>query len=386
MNPGRVLALAQKEWREIRRDPTFLSLAFVMPTVLMLVFGHGISQDVKRIPLVVVDYDGTETSRDYALRFAHSEYFDFQGYALRERDASVLLAHARTRVVLVIPERFRERVLHGEKAEVQTLIDGSFTTTRAPRVVEGYVEAINAAANTELQVGYLAARLGMSHDRALAVLRPVELDVRYLYDPELRSDWSVAPSLITFVLIFAAPMLMSLSVVREKEMGSIFNVYASTLRRSEFLAGKLLPNVAISSINAAILWLLAVFHFGAPFKGSLACFALGTLLYVLATTAFGLVVSLLVRTQQAALIIVGVLASILGFQYSGMFTPISSLSGVPSVIAHSFPPMYYLEIVQGTFLKGLGVRGLWSAVLPLSGFAAGYVVLAHTLFHKRTNS
>lgn len=386
MNPRRVLALAQKEWREIRRDPTFLSLAFLMPTVLMLVFGHGINQDVKHVPLVVVDYDGTETSRDYAERFAHSEYFDFRGYAPRERDATELLAHAAVRAVLIIPERFRERVIHGERAEVQTLIDGSCTTTRVPRVLEGYVEAINVAANTELRAGYLARRLGMSHDRALTALHPVEVDVRYLYDPELRSDWSVAPSLLTFVLIFVAPMLMSLSVVREKEMGSIFNVYASTLRRSEFLAGKLLPNVMISSVNAGILWLLAVFHFGAPFKGSLACFAFGSLLYVLATTGFGLVVSLLVSTQQAALIIVGVLASILGFQYSGMFTPISSLSGVPWGIAHAFPPMYYLEIVQGTFLKGLGFGGLWSAILPLSGFAAGYVVLAHALFHKRTNA
>jgi ABC-2 type transport system permease protein len=386
MSWERVLALAHKEWQEVMRDPVYLALAFVMPTLLMLVFGYGISQDVRKIPLRVVDHDRTAASRAYVDRFAHSEYFDFRGYAADARTAFALFSEQSARVLVVVPEDFAARLGSGRRVAVQTFIDGSFTTTRPPRTVEGYIDALHAAATAELQAGYLMRRLGVGATQALALLRPIELETRYLYNPELISIWSVAPSLIMFVLIFVGPMLMSLSVVREKECGSILNIYASTVRRSEFLAGKLLPNVVISLVNAVVLWLIAVVHFGAPFKGSLGCFALGTVLYVLCVSGLGLVVSLLVQSQQAALIIVGVTASILGMQYSGMFTPVASLAGFPWLFAHSFPPMYYLEVVTGTFLVGMGFRGLWTSLLPLVGFAALYLATALWLFRKRTSA
>lgn len=386
MNLRRIAALAMKEWREIVRDRIYLSLAFVMPATLMIVFGYGITMDVRNMPVVVVDSDRTAASRIYAERFAHSEYFDFKGVARDERDAQARLSGEGARVVIVVPTGFQRDLMSGRRVEVQTLIDGSFTSTRPPRTLEGYVEAIGAAATMEVQAAALVRRLGIQRDEALTLLRPIELDVRYLYNPELRSNWTIAPSLIMFVLIFAAPMLMALSVVREKQTGSIFNVYASTIRRSEFLAGKILPNVAISSINAVVLWLIAVHLFGAPFKGSLACFAVGTALYVVSVTGFGLLISLLVQTEASALMIVSVLATVVGFQYSGLFTPIPSLSRFPWTVAHSFPPMYYLEIIQGTFLKGLGFASLAVDLVTLAGFSLFYLVVAHSLFHKRVAS
>jgi ABC-2 type transport system permease protein/ribosome-dependent ATPase len=245
------------------------------------------------------------------------------------------------------------------------------------------VDAINAAASAELQSAWLARRAGIPPDRAATVLRPVKLDVRYLYNSELRSIWSVAPSLIMFVLVFVVPMLMALGVVREKETGAIYNVYASTVTRGEFLAGKLAPNVLIGSVNAGLLWVIAVVHFGAPFKGSIACFAVGSLLYVVCTTSLGLVLSLLVRTQQTALMITSITATIIGFQYSGFFNPVQSLSGSSWFLAHAFPPMYYLNVVEGTFLKGMGFRGLWRDEAILAAFGAGYVAIAYALFRKR---
>lgn len=386
MNPLRVLALAHKELREVVRDPIYLALAFLLPTLLILVFGYGISQDVRRIPLRAVDYDRSALSRNYIDRFAHSEYFNFEGYAPSERAARELFSSAGTRLVVVVPEDFSQRLESGRSAAIQALVDGSATTTRPPRTIEGYIEALHAVATAELGVGYLVRRFGFSQAHALALLRPIALETRYLYNPELLSIWSVAPSLIMFVLIFVAPMLMALSVVREKECGSILNIYASTIRRSEFVAGKLLPNIAISAINALILWLIVVLHFGAPFKGSLSCFALGTLLYITCVLELGLVVSLIVRTQQAALIIVGVGASFLGMQFSGMFTPVASLAGFPFWLAHAFPPMYYLEIVEGTFLKRLGFSGLWPDLLALLGFGVLYLLTSLVLFRKRTKA
>jgi len=386
MNLRRVATLAHKEWREILRDRLYLALAFVMPILLMFVFSYGISLDVRHSALAVIDHDRTDYSRAYTDRFRTSEYFDFKGEAEGERAIEGLFADGRARVVLVIPGDFQKDLMAGHPVAVQTFIDGSFTSTRPARALEGYVDAVNAAASFDLMTAHLARALGISRERAAAMLRPIELEVRYLYNPELRSIWSVAPSLIMFVTIFVAPMLMALGVVREKESGAIYNVYASTIRRSEFLAGKLVPNVAISFVNAAILWFIASVYFGAPFKGSVVWFTVGTFLYVLCATGIGLVLSLLVATQQAVLIIAAVVATIVGMQYSGMFTPVPSMTGFPWVLAHSFPAMYYLDVVEGSFLKGLAFSGLFVDLGVLAAFAVGYLLLAYTLFHKRLSS
>ena len=386
MNAARVVALARKEWREIVRDRIFLSLAFLLPVLLMFVFGYGISMDVENVPLVVVDHDRTPSSRAYADRFAHGEHFDFRGLAETERQGEALLSQASVEVMLVIGPHFERDLLSGREVDVQSFIDGSFPATRVPRALETYVEAIDAAATAEIQSAWLARRAGVGLDEATAVLHPIKLDVRYLYNSELRSIWSVAPTLMMFVLVFVMPMLMALGVVREKETGAIYNVYASTVTRGEFLAGKLAPTVAIGAVNATLLWLIAVFYFGAPFKGSLACFAVGTLLYLICTTSLGLLLSLLVSTQQTALMITSISATIIGFQYSGFFNPVQSLTGSSWVLAHAFPPMYYLDVVEGAFLKGMGFGGLWKDELILAAFGVGYIAVSYALFRKRSRA
>ncbi len=383
MNLARAAALAQKEWREIVRDRIFLALAFALPIVLMVVLGYGISADIEHMPLVVVDQDRTPSSRAYADRFAHSEHFDFRGVAANERDAERMLGRASIHVMLVIDARFEDDLLAGRDVAVQAFIDGSSPMTRTPRALEAYVDAISDAASAERQAAWLAGRLGLTPGDAAAILHPVKVDVRYLYNPELRSIWWVAPSLIMFVLILVVPMLMALGVVREKETGAIYNVYASTVTRGELLAGKLAPNVAIGAANAIILWGMATLHFGAPFRGSVACFATGTLLYLVCATSIGLLVSLVVGTQQTALMITSISAFIIGMQYSGFTNPVPSMSGFSWVLAHAFPPMYYLDVIEGTFLKGMGFAGLWQEEAILAGFAAAYIALAYLLFRKR---
>jgi ABC-2 type transport system permease protein/ribosome-dependent ATPase len=386
MNVLRVLVLARKDWRETLRDRVFLLLAFVMPAVLMLAFGYGISHDVRNVPMAVIDHDRTPASRAYVDRYAQSEYFRVDALLESERDARARLSADGARVLLVIPPGFHEALSAGRRAQAQVFVDGSYTTTRFPRAIEGYVTAINAAASAELRAASLARRAGLAPERAESLLRPLVLEVRYLYNAELESRWSVSPSLIVFVIVFVAPLLIALGVVREKESGTMLNVYASTLRRSEFLVGKVLPNLGISAANTAVLWLLATLHFGAPFRGSLTCFATGSVLYVLSVTALGLVISLLVRTQQTALIVIGVLSTLLGTQYSGMLVPVESMPDFSRLLAHAFPPMYYLDLVHGTFLKGLGFATLWPKLVALVAFSLGYLVLAYALFHKRVRA
>jgi ABC-2 type transport system permease protein/ribosome-dependent ATPase len=384
MNAARVWAVAYKEWREIVRDRLFFALAFVVPAVLMLLFGFGLSLDVEDIPMAVVDYDRSALSREYTHRFTDSRYFDFKGYVDDERTLSKRITANELRAVLIIREGFERNLLAGRTAEVQTVIDGTFPF-RA-QTAKGYVAAINAAFNVESLTRVLSQLQGLSEAQTREHLPPLRLEVRYLYNQSVKSVWSIAPKLLMAIMMISPPFLTALGIVREKESGSIFNIYASTVRRSEFLAGKLLPYVAISTLNVIILWALAVFMFGAPFKGDPLFFLLASMLYVTCTTGIGLLVSVAVRTQVAAMIGTAILTVVPAVLYSGVLIPVSSLSSSASVIAHLLPGMYYADIAMGSFLKGVGFAALWPNVVALAAYAVVLFTAGFMLFHKRVSS
>lgn len=384
MNLSRISAVARKEWREIRRDRIFAALGFLLPILLMLEFGYGPSHDVENVPFAIVDHDRTAASRDLAARFIDSRYFRFKGYLDDDRQPAALLAGGSVRAVLVIPEKFEELTLSGRTAQVQTILDGAYTT--AARTTRGYVEAISAQASVDLQVRFMAKRYGVPMDRAAALTQPVRLEVRYLYNQEIRTLWALAPALIMFILSLVCPLLPALGVVRERETGSIYNIYSTTITRAEYLAGKLLPYVAISYINTVALWLMAVYLFRAPFKGSLLCFLVSALFYVICLTSVGMLLSLLSKTQQAAMFITIMSTMIVVGQFSGMWTPISSMEPANQAIARMLPPMYFNDIIEGSFLKGLGFADLWPQMLTSACFAALGMICGWLSFHKRVRA
>lgn len=384
MKLARVAAVASKEWREIVRDRLFFALAFVVPAVLMLLFGFGLSLDVENIPLAVVDHDRSALSREYAHRFTDSRYFSFRGSADDEAALAPALVDNRLRAVLVIEAGFERRLLSGRPAEVQTLIDGSFPF-RA-QTTKGYVAAINAAFTADVLVQALAQARGVPEAQARQLLQPVPLEVRFLYNQSVKSIWSIAPKLLMAIMMISPPFLTALGIVREKESGSIYNIYASTAGRAEFLAGKLAPYLAIAALNVGMLWALACWGFGAPFKGDPVFFALASLLYVACTTGIGLVVSAAVRTQVAAMIGTAILTIMPAVLYSGVLIPVSSLSSVARFIAGALPGMYFAEITVGSFLKGVGAETLWPDVAALAVYAVLLFAAGHALFRKRVRA
>jgi ABC-2 type transport system permease protein/ribosome-dependent ATPase len=207
-----------------------------------------------------------------------------------------------------------------------------------------------------------------------------------LYNPELRSVVTVAPSLLMLVLLLVPPLLIAVSVVREKESGAIFNIASSTVTRLEFLLGKLIPVVAIGVANGLLLWLVVIVWFGVPFRGSVPQFALAIVLYVLATSGLGLLVSAAVRTQQAAIIITTITAVIVAVQFAGMFAPLETASPVNRTLARLFPAADFLAIVRGMYLRGAGIDIFWPELLALVAYAVLVLALAHALFHKRTST
>lgn len=384
MNIKRIAAVISKEWREIIRDRLFFALAFVVPGMLMLLFGYGLSLDVENIPFAIVDRDGSSLSRDYANRFIESRYFQFRGYSNDVRKLEPLLSDNTLRAVIVIPEHFEKDLLAGRPAHVQTLIDGTFPF-RA-QTTKGYVIAINSALSMQLLANYLGRTQGLTPQQAQAMLQPVTLQVRYLYNQSVKSIWSLAPKLIMVILMVSPPFLTALGVVREKESGSIYNIYASTVSRGEFLIGKLTPYVLISTVNALILWLLTVELFAAPFKGDFLLFFLTSVIYVICTTGIGLLVSVVVRTQVAAMIVTAIVTIVPAVLYSGVLIPISSLSGQAQVTAHLLPAMYFTDIVMGSFLKGVGLTALWTNVLVLIVYTVALFSIGYFMFSKRPST
>ncbi|MGO8928641.1 MAG: ABC transporter permease [Limisphaerales bacterium] len=381
MNFKRIRTLAYKEWRELVRDRLFFSLSILVPAILMLIFGFGLSLDVENIPLAIVDYDHSALSREYAHKFIDSRYFNFKGYSRDERTIDRMLTRAEIRAALVIPKDFERSLLAGQPATVQTLLDGTFpfrsTTTK------GYVRAINSAISSEVLARYLSQAGGIPSEQALRMVQPVRLEVRYLYNQSVESIWSLAPKLIMVILIIAPPFMTALGVVREKESGSIYNIYASTVSRGEFLVGKLAPYVGVSIFNAVVLWVMAITIFGAPFKGNPLFFFCASALYVVCTTGIGVVVSTFARTQIAAMIATAVLTVVPAVLYSGVLIPVSSLSPTTKVVAHLLPAMYFTNIVLGAFLKGVGLNVLWGNVLVLALYATGLFTIGYLLFRKR---
>lgn len=359
----------------------FLALAFLLPVLWMFVFGYGLVMDVENIPIAVLDQDRSALSRDYVYRFIESRYFTYQGSLDRENEADALLAMGNVRAIIVVPEKFEERLKAGFPSSVQILLDGTFPMRTD--ITKGYVIAINNAFSQELVVDYLAQKRGLSRQQARRSLEPVKLEVRYLYNQEVKSIWGMAPGLVMFALMIATPLLTALGVVREKERGSIYNIYSSTVTRMEFLVGKLSPYIFISTINAVILWMIATYWFDVPFKGDLIFFFISSLVFVMCCTGIGLLVSLLVDTQMAALIITIVISTVPTFLFSGFITPVSSLSAGAQIQAHFFPGMYFTDIVRGGFLKGLGIEELGGKLLALVFYTFVLLALGYFLFRKR---
>jgi ABC-2 type transport system permease protein/ribosome-dependent ATPase len=381
MDLRRIKAVALKEWRETTRDRLFLLLAFLMPALWMVVFGYGLVMDVEDIPIAVLDQDHSSLSREYIYRFMQSRYFSYRGHVQDTRDLDRLLAETKIRAAIIVPERFEEQLKAGEAVVVQSFLDGTFPLHTD--IAKGYLIAINQSFTEDLVSDYVSRIRGMTKEHTRRIIQPIAVEVRYLYNEEVRSTWSTVPALVMFTLMLSSPLLTSLGVVREKETGSIYNIYSSTLRRSEFLAGKLLPYIAISLVNVWVLWLMAVLMFDVPFKGSLPMFFGASVLFIMCTTGVGLLISLLVNTQMAALIITMVVAMVPTILFSGLLVPVSSLSRGARFQAHLYPAMYYTNTVRGAFLKGLDARAMWMDIGALALFAALLFLASYRLLTKR---
>lgn len=371
----RLLAILKKEFRELLRDPLYLTFALVVPVVIIILMGYGLILDVKNIPVAFIDHDRTSLSREYRYSFTNSEYFKFYRLIDSYKDAEELIKSGECRIVIVIPPDFSRKLYGGKPAQVQVLIDGSFPM-RA-EVMKGYVSAINMQFNQRLLKEY-ADRQGIS-----GVNFPVSIETRAWYNPALESKNFILPGELVTTLMFYSVLLASLIVVREKESGSIFNLYCSPVKAWEVVLGKAIPYVAVSFVTYLIIFALTVGLFKTKFTGSFLFLTFSTIVYLFCTVGVGVFISILAKTQITAMLIAFLGSIIPSFIYSGYFSPITSMSATGQLISKTIPASYFMVIVRGVYLKGIGIYSFIDDLISLCIYATVVYGLAILSFKKR---
>jgi ribosome-dependent ATPase len=339
---GRMLAYARNETMQILRDPVRLAFAFIGSALLMLVFGFGITTDVEHIRFATLDRDQSAESRAYLEQFAASPlYFTPTAPVRSDEDALGRLQSDDISMVLEIPPNFGRDYRRGSGPEVMAQVDGAMTF-RGETVAQ-YVRGVH---NTVLQDPATGLQSGPAKYEA-------SVQDRYMYNPTFESIYSIVPSVPALLLILIPAILMTVSIVREKELGSMINFYVTPTGRLEYLLGKQLPYVAIGMLNFLILAALALIVFGVPIKGSFLMLTLCTLLYLIVTTGIGMVTSTFTQTQVAAVFITAILTIQPTIQFAGLLQPVSTLEGGARFIGSIWPTTYYMHSSLGAYTKGL---------------------------------
>ena len=369
-----LLAVADKEFKEIFRNPVTLLLAFGVPVVFFFVFGIGINLDVENLPLAVVDMDGSKLSADFSEQIYNNRYFTLVGYMSRSQ-AERLMRLNKLRAILIIPPGFARRLYEGRTSTVQVLVDGTYPY-RAD-VIKGYMAGMVSRFNEALLRDWLGAR-GMKPN-----LEPVSLDVRVLYNQSIKSAYSLVPGVFVIVILMNTTILASLSVARERDYGSIYNIYTSSLSKFAFVVGKIVPYWFVGMVNVATMLLLALLLFRIPFRGDPVAFALSSGVYVLAACLLGILVSIFTRSMIAAQIVSMIITVIPAFLYSGYLMPVSFLEPMGQIEARMLPAMHYMNACRGIFLKGFGIGDVLSSVCAMLVFCACIFALSMLLFKKR---
>ncbi len=373
----RIIPVLRKETREILRDPYTLGIALILPLVMLFLFAYALNTDVKNIEMIVLDLDRTAASRDYVQAFVSSGYFRFVGAVNNYDEIEDDLDRDIAEVALIIPNGFGEALSAGRTAQVQTLLDGSYTPFA--QVTISYVNAINAAYSGQELAGFLEQRTGQSLEGAIALT----VSSRVFYNPGLKSVNSIVPGLFGVILMAFPPLLSAMAIVREKERGSIQQIFISPIRPAELMLGKLIPYAVIAYIEMLIILVGGVVWFGVPFRGSLPLFLAASALYVACTVGIGLLVSTVTRTQVAAMLLAFVLTLMPAMLFSGFLFPVHTMPTAMQTYANSFPTRYFADLSRAITLKGQGLETVGPAMAFLAAYAVGLILLSALRFKKR---
>ena len=368
----RMWSYTLRETLELARDPIRGTLALFGTVMLMLILGYGLNLDVNNVRFAVLDSDNSMLSRDYALNLAGSAYFVQQTPIVDAADLDHRMRSGELNLAIELPPGFGRDLDRGAPVAVGAWIDGA--NPQRGETIQSYVQA--------MQLGWLS---GMARDRLGMRLAfgSVNVQIRFRYNPDVVSVVAMVPAMIPLLLLLIPAMLTALSVVREKELGSIINLYVTPVTRSEFLIGKQIPYLVLGMVNFILLTILATAVFDVTLSGSLAFLFAASFVFILSSTGIGLLMSTFTRSQAAAILATTIGTLVPAIQYAGLINPVSSLTGVGALIGGILPVTYFLVIARGAFSKALGFGALWPDLLPITASAVVLMVLCILLLKKQ---
>lgn len=362
MNPRRIAAVIVKEVHELLRDPITVWVSLLLPLVMLFLFGYAVTLDVNDVRLGVWDHDQSPASRAVVDSFVQSGYFRLARTFGGGAEVDAALQDGSVTLVLVIPERFHAALVRSETPPVQVLLDGTFSATA--QVVANYATSILR---------------GFGH----APGERVRAEIRAWYNPEMRSVNYVIPGLFGVILMAFPPLLTALAIVREKETGSIQQIFASPLTSAEFIAGKLIPYGVVAFLQILMVMAVGFLWFRVPFRGSLALLLGAGLIYVFCTVALGLLVSTITRSQVVAMLLALVLTLMPSFLFSGFLFPIFTMPYFMQLYTYLFPSRFFLELSRAVVMKGAGIQETWANIGLLLVYAVAVFLLASWRFRKK---
>jgi len=379
MKPNKVRAIAVKEFRQAARDPLTLAMLLGLPTMMLLLYGYAVNFDVRHIRLAIQDRDKTAASRDLGAAFVNSGYFDLVADLPAGADLERLTERRRAQAVLVIPETYGHDVAAGRTARVQLVIDGADANTAT--TVLGYASAITAEAGAEVVRARLLRSAGTGgaggqRRTAPARVEPIDYEPRVWYNPELKSTQFLVPGLVGFILMLTAVLSTALSVVREKERGTMEQLRVSSLTPGELLVGKTIPYLAISLLATAIILLAARALFGVVVRGSYLDLFAVTFVYLVGALGLGLLVSSVSDSQAMAFQLGAATSMLPSILLSGFIFPIRSMPAVVRGLTYAVPARYFLVVLRGVILKGAGLAPYLTDLAFLLAYALVVIGLA----------
>lgn len=371
----RLWAIVRKEFIQIKRDPPSLVIVFVMPVMMLLIFGYAVNTDVNHMPLAVCDQDNTRESRLLAENLVTTGYFDLDFQVSDPRQLQALLDGGQAKAGLIIPPDYSRSLSRGEVAQAQFLVDGS--DPLVARTAISTAELVGRYRSQQLRMTELASR-----GASLPAGPAIDLRTRAWYNPGLESIKFNIPGLLGLVMQNITIMLTAFALVRERERGTLEQLMVTPIRGMELMAGKLIPYIVIAFADMMLILCFGVYWFKVPVAGSIPLLMALTFLFLVFALGLGIFFSTVARTQLQAMqmTMMFILPSVL---LSGFIFPRSSMPVIIQYMGYLIPMTYFLEILRGIMLKGVGIQYLWKDVIPLAVFGAGIVVMASWRFRKQ---
>ncbi|HVM71351.1 MAG TPA: ABC transporter permease [Anaerolineales bacterium] len=371
----RFRAMIKKELLHMVRDPRTLIFIFIMPVLQLLLLGYANNTDIKNVPTVIFDQSNSQASRALLDSFKVTGYFSYDYVASTDSEVNDLIASGKVKVGIIIPPDYTPNLLSGTTAQVSVLIDGSDPTTATTALSAATLAGQAHGTSIELQKLALQGVSGLK-------ISPVDVRTRVLYNPDLLGSYNIVPGLIAMILFQTATSLTALSIVRERERGTIEQLIVTPIRNWELVLAKIIPYILVSFADMLVILLIGTLWFGVPIRGSLGLLFAMTALYLLPTLGMGLLISTFARTQQQAQLMTMPIM-LPAMMLSGFIFPTASLPPFLQFVGNLFPLTYFIVILRSIVIKGVGIQMIMPQALALGGFAVLLLGAAALRFNKK---